>query len=563
MKSLEYLNTYGQTSVPVTDNRPAGVIFNRVLPLRPINQIFTATTTSVSLDPGIEILEIIQGATANVRYRVKIVTGGSPSLVSSITFPTLPTGVTQTIVGSTYTLSGIDTVAKWNTVKSFTWNLAANYASCPLWFLEVSVIYYDGATASDKTVTWLAYDDLHYWVSEMTSTVTVSATALKVKQVSADITGTNTLTCAGQKVKGLMATNLSSNFTMTATGTVMIAVLTANTSLSVSPRYDLKGRAAITSAFTMNVTGNVVYTDDLRIQIYYDSTRTTFSASMQTYNTDVTVYWGDGTSTTYTGSGTYRNHTISKVFTGSGYRDIKFVSSAVTNFSPDRGADKCYVYKIYNWSRVPAVSNFYLSTSNYLNQIYLNQVPNYLPTNVTSMDQTFAGCTSLNDPNISSWNTGSMTAMSSVFEGCTSLNQSVASWNVSNCTTLQALFRNCTSFNGVINFSFKNGCDARSMLQNCTGYNQDLSGISLSTSIQMDYFLNGATSFSTVNYNKLLIRLANQVAANSDYPRLVTLGVPAGATETTTDYGSGLYTTGQGSYLFLTTSPRSWTITKA
>lgn len=570
MKSLYYLNTHGQATVSATDTRPAGVVFDRVAPLRPIDQIFTATTTSVSVDPGIEILDIIQGATANVRYKVKIIAGGSPLLSSTISFPTLPSGVTQTFADSTYTLSGIDTVAKWNTVKSFTWNLASNWASCPLWYLQISIVYYDGSTGTDKTVSWLAYDEAHYWVSEMTSTSSMSASVLKVKKMAAEITDSSvTMVCNGVRVKNVQA-SLSSSASVTADGGIMVSSLWATTSISCHPYYKYTASASMSSTSSMTITPTYNYTDDLRIQVRYDSTRTTFAATVVTYQTNLVVYWGDGTSTSYTGTGDYRTHNVTKTFTGTGYTDIKFASSAVHRVAPLRGSDKCYIYKIYHWSRVPSVSaTNYFSDSEYYNQIYLTDVPNYLPTNVTAMSLTFAGCTSLNDSNISSWNTSSMTNMTGIFNGCTSFNQSVSGWTVSNCTTLTELFRGCTSFNQPITWTVKNGANLSGMLQDCTGYNQEVNLTFTyptpvtSTSITLNYFLNGATSFSTVNYNKLLINFANQVSSHSEYPRSVTLGVPASATETNITYGSGSFTTGQGAYTYLTGSPRSWTITKA
>lgn len=561
MKSLEYLNTHGQASVTVTDTRPATVIFNRVPPLRPINQISNITTTSVSVDPGIEIVEIIQGATADVRYEVKIVTGGSPTLASTITFPTLPSGVTQTLVGSTYTLSGIDTVAKWNTVKSFTWNLASNYDSCPLWFLEVSIIYYDGNAGQDKRSTWLVYDEDHYWVSQMSSAASVSANVFKVKTTSASVSASSTFTCSAAKVRNVVA-NLSSQASVTAEGSIMVASLLSTTTLTTNPKYNYRGSATISATATMSITPTYVYSNDLRFEIYHDAVRTTFTATVQTYQTNLTVFWGDGTSTNYTGTGDYRTHNISKTYTGTGYKDIKVAANAVTNFKPDRASNKCFIYKIYNWSRVPAVGNSYFNDNQYFNQIFLSQVPNYLPTNVTSMTGTFASCTSLNDANISSWNTTAMTAMISVFDGCTSFNQTVSTWNVSNCNSLNSLFKNCTSFNQPFAWTFKSGADLRSMLENCTGFNQDLGSITIGTSITLDNFLTGASNFSNTNYNKLIIRFANQTSGLGGFPRNVTLGVPAGVTETNIDYGVGSYPTGIAAYSYLTTSPRLWTITK-
>ena len=80
MNSLSELNGFGATSLTVTDDRPSKVIFDRISPLRPLDQVYAITSTTVSVTPGINILEVINYTTANVRYRVSINTSSSPLL---------------------------------------------------------------------------------------------------------------------------------------------------------------------------------------------------------------------------------------------------------------------------------------------------------------------------------------------------------------------------------------------------------------------------------------------------------------------------------------------------
>jgi hypothetical protein len=575
MKTLSYLNGISQTSISVTDNRPAGVRFNRVAPLQAVTQVLSISSVTVPVSTGIEIVEIINGATANVRYRVEIVPGPtSPLPSSSITWASLPGGVSQSVAGNVYTISGIDTLAEWNSVKNFTWNLPANYTNFPLWYLKVSVVYYDGATSSDKTKEWLVYDDQYYYVASMTSSFAVSAGATKAKLATVAVSSALSTTVTAIRTRRASAT-ISSTASLSATGNLMIAILNSSSSMSITAGKVSSAAANINAVSSVYVKGNYTVqfgkamtstssvsatTNDLRIQIYHTADRPTFSAAIQTYQRNLVVYWGDGTSTTYTGTGDYRTHNITKTYTGAGYKDITMVSAQFTQFRSSIGAGKAYIEKVYDWGFVPNVANFHLDDA-LTNQISLTTIPKYIPEYVTTMQSTFTGCTSLNDPNISSWSINNLTSLSSAFDGCTSFNQPISSWNFSNASSTLNTFKNCTSFNQLVNLTFPNIADARSMFENCTSFNQDLSSLTIGNSIQLNGFLS-KTALNQENYNKLLVQLAEEVSAQGGNPTSVTLGVP-NLTETTTTYPtSGVYPTGQTARNYLISSPRNWTIVK-
>lgn len=243
MKSLSYLNGISSNSVTVTDERIAKVVFDRIDPLTPVDQVITVSSTTVVPDPGINIVEIINYATANARYRVKIVSGSANPLTgSSISWGTLPSGVSLSTSGSTYTLSGINSVAAWNAVKNFTWTLPNNYATKPLWFLEVSIIYYDAAAGRDIERNWLVYDPDHFYVAELTSTTNISVDGVgtKVRLVSANLSSSSTFTAEGKKIK------------------VGFANLTANTSLTAEGETNAV-TVSISSNASMSITGNVLF----------------------------------------------------------------------------------------------------------------------------------------------------------------------------------------------------------------------------------------------------------------------------------------------------------------
>lgn len=570
MKSLTYLNTRGQTSVSVTDNRPAGVIFNRVVPYQPLDQTDTISSTTPTIDPGIEIIEIINGATADVRYRIEIVPGSaSPLPGSSITWASLPGGVSQSIVGNVYTISGIDTLAEWNAVKSFTWNLPADYASYPLWYLKVSITYYDGASAADKTKSWLVYDDRFYYVAQLSTTATSTASVLKVKVASAAITEDASTVTATIGRRRSMNAAMSATASMTATGYVVLAFINVESSMSIAPVVKRSGAANISS--TATVVANVGYkanpgatmsastslsatANELRFQIYHTTGRQDASYTISSYDSSsVTVYWGDGTNTVYTGtSGGYGNHTITHTYTGTGFKDIRVVAKQIVKLTTDGTTANCpYIYNVYDWG-VQRISNSYLQSA-LQNQIYLQSVPKVCPSLCVSLNNAFTGCTTFNDSNVSLWNTSSVTQMTYTFDSCTAFNQSLSAWDVSNVTTMQGMFRDastynrdlstwdvdnvknmasmfsgCTSFNQTITDWTMTNCNMNSMFYNCTSFNQGNMYISLGTTGgSMDKMFYKCTTWSQSNFNSTMTRLRNQVEiGNGGFPTGITFGYP-------------------------------------
>ena len=261
MNSLEQLNTLGATTLDVTDNRPSRVIFDRVPPLAPLTQVLNITSTTVPVDPGIEIVEIINYATANVRYQVTIQSAGTPALTgSSVSWPALPTSLLLTTVSNVYTISGIETLAHWNAVKSFTWTLPGTYASSPNWYLDVAVIYYDSQLGHDVTVNWEVYDEDYYYVAELFAQASVSAIIGSRKQFSAALTSQASLDFPGSRV-------IQFNIAMSSSSSILVsgldldlaqATITASTSLSVT--IGVKKSYTINAAATAAISANPTYT---------------------------------------------------------------------------------------------------------------------------------------------------------------------------------------------------------------------------------------------------------------------------------------------------------------
>jgi hypothetical protein len=233
MNSLSELNSFGSTSVTITDNRSAGVKFDRVSPLEPLDQNAQRTQQSITVNPGINIVEIINFSTANVRYRIKAIKGTSnPLTISECVFNTMPSGVTLDITstanGFIYTISGITKVSEWEAIKSFTWNVSSEFASKPLWFLDIAVVYFDASQGQDVDVSWYAYDPDNYYKAVLESTFTIRIPNFRVKRIAKNLSANFQMTTIEGRFK-LASANLTSSFSLTASG-LDLDLATANIS---------------------------------------------------------------------------------------------------------------------------------------------------------------------------------------------------------------------------------------------------------------------------------------------------------------------------------------------
>lgn len=77
----------------------------------------------------------------------------------------------------------------------------------------------------------------------------------------------------------------------------------------------------------------------------------------------------------------------------------------------------------------------------------LTTVPDHIPSSLTNLQEMFVQATSLNDPNISKWDTSNVTNMGATFFGATAFNQPLNDWNVSNVTTMTKMFSGASNFN--------------------------------------------------------------------------------------------------------------------
>lgn len=187
MNSLTELNAVGASVLEVDDTRPATVLFDKDTRYADLDTEVTYTSNIINFEPSINIEEIRNYASANARFRVEIITSGATP--GTIDFGTLPTGITQSLEASTYTLSGFKDYTQWDSVKNFTWTMPANYANEDLFFLKISIIYYDEDTNSEQTLSWFYYDDLFYYLLNAISVTTLTLSSyIRIKQLASSVT---------------------------------------------------------------------------------------------------------------------------------------------------------------------------------------------------------------------------------------------------------------------------------------------------------------------------------------------------------------------------------------
>lgn len=236
MNSLFELNQYStRTAITVTDERPATVIFDRPETVDPNDQILDITSQTVNVAPGLEIEEIVNYSTANVRYEIYINEAIQwVPFSSSITWNTLPNHVTRTVSGNTYTLTGLRDKNDWDTVKNFIWNLPTGYQVGALWYLIVKVIWYDQAEAQEKYRGWLVFDPDFYTVAEFKVSSSLTAEAKKLFRPALAFNSSASWFCAEGVAKQGRA-QLNTAFTASAEGDITyLASLNFSASLTAS-----------------------------------------------------------------------------------------------------------------------------------------------------------------------------------------------------------------------------------------------------------------------------------------------------------------------------------------
>jgi surface protein len=406
MQSLTELNSRSRVILEVPDQRASGVVLDR-LPSAIKEQRVTATTSTV-VKNAVEILEVINYATANVRYKITIVTPEPALTGSSISWLEVPGGITLDVSGNVYMLSGIKTSIEWDLVKNPIWVLPSNFATKPLWYLNVELIWYDNDLEQDVSVSWFVYDPRFYYISRINTTSSLNINETLFKD---------------------MRCNMVSN---TLLELKVGAVLNVDATLSVVATNIKQTNVSLT-AFN-NAVINVSVLEPISLSYTFIDPQT---ISMDLLGvTNAKVFWGDGSVETFTTSGT-KTHTYA-----SGGTYIVEIAGTLTGW---RNNSFSFLRRVRSFGTVglTSLAGALRSTTALL------EIPAVLPSTVTNLSTLFSGCTA-NLPEVSGWNVSNVTNMSGMFGG-SGFNQPLNSWNVSNVTDMSSMFVGSLVFNQQLN----------------------------------------------------------------------------------------------------------------
>ena len=233
---------------------------------------------------------------------------------------------------------------------------------------------------------------------------------------------------------------------------------------------------------------NLILTIDLSLS----STTTIGFTAGGTASRNWSIDWGDGVIEMYT---SFNNTTYLHTYNNIGIYNIQIIGDI---YAP-RFSSQISLIKIISMGQ-PTTNLDYTTAFRF--NTNLVSVPKNLSTNPAGFVQAFLGCTKLNDPNISNWNTTNFTTINSIFFGCSLLNQNLGLWNTSNITNLSQAFTQAFSFNNggstdINNWNTSSVTDMSSMFNGASSFNQPLNNWNVRKVTNFTSMFNGASSFNS------------------------------------------------------------------
>jgi surface protein len=259
-----------------------------------------------------------------------------------------------------------------------------------------------------------------------------------------------------------------------------------------------------TSSYSINSNSLAPFNyDPNKLVLVYDTSKesvnNTITLHVNGTSPNILVDWGDGTSSTYTATGTQ-----TKTYTSPGIYVVQISGSmtrfgtsldgssptAVVNISSNRNRRK--LVRCLSFGNIGITS----LSSCFLNSINLIQVPLSIPSAVSNMSSMFKGCTSFNQP-IGMWNVSNITNMTDLFVNASSFNRSLNSWDVSKLTNAYFIFNNALAFNQPLNkWDLSSVVDAIYMLDNARSFNQPIEDWNISNLYNTQDLLRDNISFN-------------------------------------------------------------------
>ena len=211
------------------------------------------------------------------------------------------------------------------------------------------------------------------------------------------------------------------------------------------------------------------------------------SITLPLVGTDITINWGDGSTTA--GVSTPVDHT----YNTAGNYTVQ-ITGGLTWFHLNNAADASKLVSLDQWGTASwaSMENAFSGASN---MVYnAGDAPDL--SGVTDMSNMFASAAAF-DGDLSSWDVSSVTDMNSMFSGASVFNQPLNDWNVSSVTDMSGMFYVARSFNQPLNdWNVSSVTDMSGMFYIARSFNQLLNDWNVSSVTDMNNMFAVARSFN-------------------------------------------------------------------
>ena len=204
-------------------------------------------------------------------------------------------------------------------------------------------------------------------------------------------------------------------------------------------------------------------------------------------------------------------------FTTAGDYDVS-ISGAFPRISFNNVGDKTKLIDIKQWGNIAwtSFSSAFRGCSNLVGTY--TDAPDL--SGVTTLNNAFRSC-SVFTGKVSNWDVSNVTTMSSVFRDASLFNSDLTGWDVSSVDRINSTFQGASSFNQPIGSWDVGNVTTFQLTFGSGSFDQDLSSWNIVKGITFSSFRTSVNSFSTANYDALLIgwvtTLDTYVAAGNTY----------------------------------------------
>ncbi len=407
----------------------------------------SAVTTDV--DGIARLAGWVLGSAAGTNNLSAVVTGSSPIIstsFSAVGTPGAASASTSTVVVSPTSLMANGTATSQITVRlkdAFGNNLTSGGAVVSFVTPSIgsiggvsnngdgtySATYTAGTSAGTVTITPRVAGVAFSNTASITLSTAPGVTSVSIDQQSPSVMTGATLqftatvaTVAGASSAVTWSSSNTGVATINAATGVATGVASGSTTITATSTFDGSKSASVT--LMVIAPAPMVLTVDTRL-----GPGTTVSL-YSTGSIDVSVQWGDGTSSSATTSSG-----LSHTYVAEGEYQVR-ISGTMTHFS---GGDR--LAGIVAWGDIGLTSLFRAGLGPM-------PLPNSLPSSVTNLSHMFSGSEFNGD--IGGWDTSNVTNMSFMFSENRFFNQDISAWDVSNVTTMQGMFWEALRFNRAI-----------------------------------------------------------------------------------------------------------------